>query len=155
MSKFPVRSPLPKSVPSTRSAPASKPSSVAATPVQRSLCVCKLTMSESRFLMLRHIHSIWSAYTFGIATSTVSGKFKIILCCGVGCQTSITASEISFANSTSVMLKLSGEYWSITSVPLSRGNRSLIHFAPCTAIALISSFDFPNTTRRCAGDVEL
>src|ERR1035437_9102778 len=33
-------------------------SSVAATPVQRSLCVCKLTMSESRFLMLRHIHSI-------------------------------------------------------------------------------------------------
>ena len=33
MSRLPVRSPLPKSVPSTRSAPASKPSSVAATPV--------------------------------------------------------------------------------------------------------------------------
>ena len=33
MSKLPVRSPLPKRVPSTRSAPANKPNSVAATPV--------------------------------------------------------------------------------------------------------------------------
>ena len=54
MSKLPVRSPLPNKVPSTRSAPASKPSSVAATPVQRSLCVCKLMMSASRFLMFLH-----------------------------------------------------------------------------------------------------
>ena len=80
--------------------------------------------------MLRHIHSIWSAYTFGIATSTVSGRFKIIFRSGVGCQTSITASQISLANSTSVALKLSGEYCSMTSVPLSRGRRSLIHCAP-------------------------
>lgn len=37
MSTFPVRSPLPKRVPSTRSAPAKRASSVAATPVPRSL----------------------------------------------------------------------------------------------------------------------
>src|ERR1700722_18953984 len=111
MSRLPVRSPLPKSVPSTRSAPASKPSSVAATPVARSLCVCRLTMSESRFLIFPQIHSIWSAYTLGIATSTVSGRFKIILRSGVGCQISMTASEISLANSTSVALKLSRESW--------------------------------------------
>ena len=48
MSRLPVRSPLPKSVPSTRSAPASKPSSVAATPVPRSLCVCRLMIGDSR-----------------------------------------------------------------------------------------------------------
>ena len=42
----------------------------------------------------------------------------------------MTASETSFANSTSVALKLSGEYWSMTSVPLSRGRRSLIIWAP-------------------------
>ena len=28
-------------------------------------------------------------------------------------------------------------------------------FAPWTAMALISSFDLPKTTRRCAGEVEL
>jgi hypothetical protein len=54
-----------------------------------------------------------------------------------------------------VALKLSGEYWSNTSVPRSRGRRSLIHFAPRTAMAMISSFDFPNTTRRWAGEVLL
>ena len=43
----------------------------------------------------------------------------------------------------------------MTSVPLSRCKRSLIIRAPLTAIALISSFDLPNTTRRCAGEVEL
>ena len=43
----------------------------------------------------------------------------------------------------------------MTSVPLSRCKRSLIIRAPLTAMALISSFDLPNTTRRCAGEVEL
>jgi hypothetical protein len=42
----------------------------------------------------------------------------------------MTASLISFANSTSVIEKLSGEYCSITSVPFSRGRRSLIHCRP-------------------------
>jgi len=92
-------------------------SSDAATPVNRSLCVWRLMMSESRFLMLRQIHSIWSAYTFGIATSTVSGRFKIIFRCGVGLPHVHDGFEISFANSTSVALKLSGEYWSATSAP--------------------------------------
>ena len=105
--------------------------------------------------MFRHIHSIWSAWTLAIVTSTVSGRFRIIFRSGVGCHTSMTASEISLAKSSSVPLKLSGEYWSRTLVPAKRGSRSLIHFAPCTAMALISSFDLPKTTRRCAGEVEL
>ena len=44
MSTLPVRSPLPNSVPSTRSAPAISPSSAAATPVPRSLCGCREMM---------------------------------------------------------------------------------------------------------------
>jgi len=90
-----------------------------------------------------------------MATSTVSGRFKIILRCGVGCQTAMTASEISLANSTSVALKLSGEYWSVTSASLSRDKRSWINCAPRTATWMICSLDMPNTTRRWAGEVEL
>jgi hypothetical protein len=67
----------------------------------------------------------------------------------------MTASEISFANSTSVALKLSGEYSSMTSVPASRGNRSLMSLAPRTATSMIWALDIPKTTRRCAGEVEL
>ena len=44
MSTLPVRSPLPNSVPSTRSAPAITASSAAATAVPRSLCGCTLKM---------------------------------------------------------------------------------------------------------------
>ena len=43
--------------------------------------------------------------------STVAGRLMIIRFCGVGCQTSITASQISLAKSSSVPVKLSGEYW--------------------------------------------
>ena len=61
MSTFPVRSPFPNSVPSTRSAPASTASSAAATAVPRSLCGCRLKMTESRLRMVRPNHSITSA----------------------------------------------------------------------------------------------
>jgi hypothetical protein len=61
MSTLPVRSPLPNSVPSTRSAPAIIASSAAATPVPRSLCGWMLSATESRLLTCRENHSIWSA----------------------------------------------------------------------------------------------
>ena len=61
MSTLPVRSPLPNSVPSTRSAPASTASSAAATAVPRSLCGCRLSTMASRSLMVRPNHSITSA----------------------------------------------------------------------------------------------
>ncbi len=47
---------------------------------------------------------------FGVATSTVAGRLRITGRCGVGCQTSITASQISFANGSSVIVNVSGEY---------------------------------------------
>ncbi|GIR14328.1 MAG: hypothetical protein CM15mP25_0830 [Gammaproteobacteria bacterium] len=50
MSMLPVRSPLPNSVPSTRSAPAITPSSAAATAEPRSLWVCREMISASRSL---------------------------------------------------------------------------------------------------------
>ena len=60
-STLPVRSPLPNSVPSTRSAPASTASSAAATAVPRSLWGCRLKTTESRLAIVRPNHSMTSA----------------------------------------------------------------------------------------------
>ena len=59
---------------------------------------------------MRPNHSITSAYTFGVYISTVAGRLRMIGRSGVGSMTSITASQISTANSGSVPVKLSGEY---------------------------------------------
>ena len=53
-----MRSPLPKSVPSTRSAPAISPSSAVATAVPRSLCGCTLRTMLSRAETCRWNHSM-------------------------------------------------------------------------------------------------
>src|SRR3984957_153456 len=63
---LPVRSPLPNRHPSIRSAPASTASSASATAVPRSLWVWTETQTLSRLLRCRLIHSIWSAYAFGV-----------------------------------------------------------------------------------------
>ena len=107
---LPVRSPLPNKHPSTRSAPASIPSSAHAVPVPRSLCGCKLIITLSRFGMFLWKYSTWSAYTLGVETSMVAGRLKINLLLGLAPQRSITAVQISTAKSASVMLKVSGEY---------------------------------------------
>ena len=60
-STLPVRSPLPNRVPSTRWAPAIKPSSVAATAVPRSLWGCTLMTALSRWRRFRQTYSTWSA----------------------------------------------------------------------------------------------
>ena len=69
----------------------------------------------SRFSRCLFIHSIWSAYTLGVVISTVDGRFMIILFSGVGPQALWTALQISRAKSSSVPVKLSGEYSSTTS----------------------------------------
>ncbi len=97
MSRLPVRSPFPNKVPSTRSAPARRPSSVAAVPVPRSLCVWSEMMALSRCCMFLQNHSIWSAWTFGVFHSTVAGRLRMILFSVVGCQISMTASQTSSA----------------------------------------------------------
>ena len=77
MSTFPVRSPLPKRQPSTRCAPASTASSAHAIPVPRSLCGCTERITASLRARLVCMYSIWSAYTFGVAISTVAGRLRI------------------------------------------------------------------------------
>ena len=47
---------------------------------------------------------------FGVDISTVAGRLMITGFSGVGSHTSITASQISRAKSSSVPVKLSGEY---------------------------------------------
>ncbi len=83
---LPVRSPLPKRQPSTRSAPAITPSSAAATPQPRSLCGWSESTTLSRRARLRCIHSIWSAYTLGVAISTVAGRFRTLAPAGSGSE---------------------------------------------------------------------
>jgi hypothetical protein len=47
---------------------------------------------------------------FGVDRSTVQGRLMMISRPGPGCQASITASQISAAKSSSVSMKISGEY---------------------------------------------
>ncbi len=91
----------------------------------------------------------------GVAISTVAGRLTIILRSGVGSQTSFTASQTSTAKSSSVPVKLSGEYWNVQFVSGCAAAQSRMIFAPSTAMALMPSRSSPNTTRRCVVDVEL
>ena len=152
MSTLPVRSPLPKSVPSTLSAPAISASSVAATPSPLSLWGCSEIIAQSRFLMWRQKYSIWSAYPFGVEHSTVEGRLRIIGFSGVGCITFITSSQIQTELSISVPVKLSGEYSYLIFISGLRFNSSsvscLISFAPLTAISITPSMSVLKTTLR-------
>jgi glycerol transport system substrate-binding protein len=69
--------------------------------------------------------------------------------------TAFTASTISHAKSSSVPVKLSGEYWNVHSVPGHFAAHSCMKRAPSTAILRMPARSMPNTTRRCAGEVEL
>ena len=109
-STLPVRSPWPKRQPSTRSAPAIIASSVAATAVPRSLWGCSEITVFSRRVSWRLNHSIWSAYTLGVADSIVAGRLRMISRPSSGCQTSETASQTSRLNGSSVLVKISGLY---------------------------------------------
>ena len=51
-----------------------------------------------------------SPYTLAVAISTVAGRLRMTGRALVGSHTSITDSQISFANSSSVPVKDSGEY---------------------------------------------
>ena len=154
MSQLPVRSPLPNKVPSTRCAPAIKPSSVAATPVPRSLWVCRLITALSRRGKLRQNHSIWSAYMFGVDISTVLGRLMMMGASGVAPHVSATAVQISEAKSNSVPVKLSGEYSKVT-LDLKSFSPSRTKAVPSTARSIMPWRDMPKTTRRCNSDVEL
>ena len=116
-STLPVRSPLPNRQPSRRSAPAISANSPAAVPVPRSLWGCTDRRSTSRRARWRCIHSIMSAKMFGVLCSTVDGRLTMHLCCGVGCQTSVTASTTRLAKASSVPENISGEYSKLQSVP--------------------------------------
>ena len=154
MSTLPVRSPLPKRVPSTLSAPARRASSVEATPSPLSLWGWMLNIMLSLFLKCVFIHSIWSAYTLGVVISTVDGRLMIMGFSLVAPQVSCTAVQISSAKSSSVPVKLSGEYSRRIWVSQSAIYRWTI-LVPMTAMSFISSLSLWNTTSLCKVDVEL
>ncbi len=111
MSTLPVRSPLPKSVPSTRSAPARSASSVAAIPVPRSLWVCSETMVEPRRRQV--VAHPLDLVGVDVGRRILDGRREVeddLVRRGRGPRHRVTASQISSANSSSVLVKLSGEY---------------------------------------------
>ncbi|MCY1544732.1 hypothetical protein D9M68_806320 [compost metagenome] len=74
---------------------------------------------------------------------------------GVGCQTSITASQTSTAKSSSVELKISGEYWKVQSVCGCLAASSLISLAALVAISITPALSWLKTMRRKDGAVAL
>jgi hypothetical protein len=78
-----------------------QPSSAAATAVPRSLCGCSDRRSSRAVEVAESTRS--SRHTrWGCIISTVAGRLMIILRSGVGSMTSMTALQISTANSSSV-----------------------------------------------------
>ncbi|KAH3676929.1 hypothetical protein OGATHE_001419 [Ogataea polymorpha] len=86
---------------------------------------------------------------WGPETSTVAGRLKIIGLSTVGSHASLTASQISSANSVGVSLKHSGENWYDHFVSCSAGSSfvsDLTSLAVSTALAMASSRLMPKTT---------
>ena len=77
------------------------------------------------------------------------------LCCGVGCQTSVTASTTRLAKSSSVPENISGEYSKLQSVPGCCAASSRSRRACVTASCTTPSSSRPSTTRRITGAVAL
>jgi hypothetical protein len=92
---------------------------------------------------------------FGVAISTVDGRLTIIGFAGVAPHSRATAAEISTAKSSSVPVKLSGEYSNVMFVSCSADNASFTIRVPCTARSMMPARSMPNTTRRCNVEVEL
>ena len=73
----------------------------------------------------------------------------------VGCQTSLTVSQISRANSRSVKQKVSGEYSNCHWVLGFCSQCCLTNLAPFTANSMVLALSWLNTTSRKAGAVAL
>ncbi len=155
MSTLPLRSPLPNRQPSTRWAPAITASSALATPVPRSLCGWTESTTCSRRSRWRCIHSIWSANTFGVETSTVVGRLMITGRPGPASQVSIAVCDASSATSSSVMQNTSGEYCSTHSVSGWRSVSLRISSTCSRTSAMTSGTVMSKTISRQTGAVAL
>ncbi len=96
-----------------------------------------------------------SAYTFGVAISTVAGRLTIIGLSGVGPQIAETELHTSTAYSSSVPVYDSGEYSKRQSVSGYFSAQRATSSAPSVAIRVMPARSSPNTTRRCSVEVEL
>ena len=79
----------------------------------------------------------------------------IALRSGVGCQISVTASQIVLAKPSSVAVKVSGLYSKRQSVLGCEAASSRISRAAVAAISTMPSVSLRKTTRRNSGDVAL
>lgn len=144
ISTFPVRSPFPKSVPSTRSAPASSASSVACH-TGSSVIMRMHTQDNIISVLEMFIHpldlicvNIWCGH-FNRCRQIEDDLVVIRVVPMCFC----TALQISSANSISVPVKLSGEYSSVM-LPSQFFIRSFTILVPSIAICLIASLSIWN-----------
>jgi hypothetical protein len=94
----------------------------------------------SRRARWRCIHSIWSAYTFGVLDSTVEGRLMIILLAGVGTPGGGDGVAMVRAKSSSVVENDSGVYSKPQCVSRMIGATScLTRRVPFTAMPTMSS----------------
>ena len=91
----------------------------------------------------------------GVETSTVAGRLMIARRSGVGFQMSSTLLHISSAKSSSVAVKVSGEYSKRHSVSGRASVSCLMIFVALVAISMQPSRSRPNTVRRNTGEVAL
>ncbi len=107
---------------------------------------------NSRRVSCRENHSIWSAYTLGVAISMVAGRLRMISRPSSGCHTSETASHTSTENGSSVPVKISGLYsYPMIVWPSTFSLCFMTSSVPRTAMSLISSLVAWKTTRRNNG----
>ena len=102
----------------------------------------------SRGLRRRCIHSIWSANTLGVAFSTVLGRLMITSRPGPAPQAAMAVWQALSETSSSVALKVSGEYCRVQRVS---GRASVRRFRSdtCSCTKAITCVTFmPDTTRR-------
>ena len=92
---------------------------------------------------------------FGVDISTVAGRLIIILFLDAGKSMSTTSSQTSLAYSSSVPVKLSGEYSNVHSVSEFSIAKSLINLAASNAIFFMPSLSWSKTTFLCNAEVEL
>lgn len=99
------------------------------------------------------MYSIWSAYTFGVAISTVAGRLWITGRSGEASHSSVRLSQISRMKSGSVRMKTSGE----NSNRMSESDAAAASRAICVAASRITPCTSarlrPSTTSRQTGAV--
>lgn len=126
--------------------------------VPRSLCVWRLISTQSRSEMLRQIHSIWSAYTWVVATAGFRAGLQISLFLRSGLPRLLLDGLADFERKIKLgVAEAFGRvlHSDVRAVLFGFVGEPLYERRAVRAISIISSRDILNVTLRCNADVLL